>query len=110
MVQVLNPPPFVHIVPVISAKDMFAAVCKYAETQDIIIKSAAVADYRPTTVSEEKMKKSDGELSISLERTDDILQYLGQHKKKTNLYVVSPWKQKICWKTPDKNWKRKMQI
>ena len=60
---------------------MFDTVCSPAITQDIIIKSAAVADYRPITVSEEKMKKSDSELSIPLERTDDILQYLGQNKK-----------------------------
>ena len=49
--------------------------------QDIIIKAAAVADYRPVNVSDEKVKKSDGELSIPLERTDDILKYLGEHKK-----------------------------
>ena len=75
----IDPPPFVHVIPVVSAKEMFDTVCSHAKTQDIIIKSAAVADYRPITVSEEKMKKSDSELSIPLERTDDILQYLG-HK------------------------------
>ena len=77
----IDPPPFVHVIPVVSAKEMFDTVCSHAKTQDIIIKSAAVADYRPITVSEEKMKKSDSELSIPLERTDDILQYLGQNKK-----------------------------
>lgn len=77
----IDPPPFVHVIPVVSAKEMFDTVCSHAKTQDIIIKSAAVADYRPITVSEEKMKKSDSELSIPLERTDDILQYLGQNKE-----------------------------
>lgn len=74
-------PPFVNVIPVRSAKDMFDSVCSLSSEQDIIIKSAAVADYRPKTVSEEKMKKSDSELSIELERTDDILKYLGEHKK-----------------------------
>ncbi|WP_461813061.1 bifunctional phosphopantothenoylcysteine decarboxylase/phosphopantothenate--cysteine ligase CoaBC [Faecalimonas sp.] len=75
------PPPFVHVIPVVSAKEMFDAVCNHAKEQDIIIKSAAVADYRPTTISGEKIKKSDDTFSIHLERTDDILQYLGENKK-----------------------------
>ena len=74
-------PDFVKVVPVVSAKDMFDAVTSVSSEQDIIIKAAAVADYRPTNVSDEKMKKSDGELSIPLERTDDILKYLGEHKR-----------------------------
>lgn len=78
----LAPPPFVHYVPVVSAKDMFDAVTSVSDEQDIIIKAAAVADYRPATVSDEKMKKSDDQLSIPLERTDDILKYLGEHKIK----------------------------
>lgn len=77
----LTPPPYVHVVPVISAKDMFDAVTAVSDEQDIIIKAAAVADYRPTTVASEKVKKSDNALSIELERTDDILKYLGEHKK-----------------------------
>lgn len=77
----LTPPPFVKTVPVVSAKDMFEAVTAVSGEQDIIIKAAAVADYRPKTVSDEKMKKKDGELSIELERTDDILKFLGEHKK-----------------------------
>ena len=60
---------------------MFEAVTAVSGEQDIIIKAAAVADYRPKTVSDEKMKKKDGELSIELERTDDILKFLGEHKK-----------------------------
>lgn len=74
-------PPFVNVVPITSAKDMFDAVTSRAEEQDIIIKAAAVADYRPANVSDQKVKKKDGDLSLALERTDDILKYLGEHKK-----------------------------
>ena len=77
----ITPPPFVNLVSVTSAKDMFDAVTKVSDKQDIIIKAAAVADYRPAVVSNEKMKKKDDQLSIELERTDDILKYLGEHKK-----------------------------
>ncbi|MGN1146483.1 MAG: bifunctional phosphopantothenoylcysteine decarboxylase/phosphopantothenate--cysteine ligase CoaBC [Acetatifactor sp.] len=77
----LKKPMFVENVPVITAKEMFDAVTELAPTQDIIIKAAAVADYRPAFVSTEKVKKSDDALSIALERTDDILKFLGEHKK-----------------------------
>lgn len=77
----LAPPPFVTVVPVLSAKDMFDAVTSRADEQDIIIKSAAVADYRPATVADEKMKKSGEVLTMELEKTNDILKYLGEHKK-----------------------------
>ena len=60
---------------------MYDAVVSRAPEQDIIIKAAAVADYRPATVAEDKIKKSDGEMSIPLERTQDIIGYLGQHRK-----------------------------
>ncbi len=76
----LEPPKFVHVVPIITAKDMFDAVTSRSKDMDIIIKAAAVADYRPSQVSNEKVKKADAELSIPLERTDDILKYLGEHK------------------------------
>lgn len=76
----LEPPMFVDTIHVISALDMFRAVTSNSQDKDIIIKAAAVADYRPAQVSEEKVKKSDSELSLSLERTDDILKYLGEHK------------------------------
>lgn len=76
----LAPPMFVDTIPVVSAKDMFDAVTSRSKDMDIIIKAAAVADYRPATVSEEKVKKSDSDLSIALSRTDDILRYLGEHK------------------------------
>ena len=75
------PPPFVEVVPVKSAEDMFRAVTERAEEADIIIKAAAVADYTPVSVAEGKMKKSDGDMSIPLKRTQDILKYLGAHKK-----------------------------
>lgn len=77
----LTPPPFVKVVNIVSAKDMFDAVTAVSQSQDIIIKAAAVADYRPSSVSDEKMKKTDDQMSIELERTDDILKYLGEHKK-----------------------------
>lgn len=76
----LEPPMFVDTIHVISALDMFRAVTSNSQGKDIIIKAAAVADYRPAQVSEEKVKKSDSELALSLERTDDILKYLGEHK------------------------------
>ena len=77
----IEPPLFVKVVSVTSARDMFEAVTGLSDEQDIIIKAAAVADYRPKQVSEDKVKKKDDQASIELERTDDILKYLGQHKK-----------------------------
>ena len=77
----IEPPLFVKVVPVTSARDMFEAVTGLSDEQDIISKAAAVADYRPKQVSEDKVKKKDDQASIELERTDDILKYLGQHKK-----------------------------
>ena len=76
----LAPPPFVRVVPVVTARDMYEAVTSVGQEQDIIIKAAAVADYRPASVSDEKIKKKDDDMSIALERTDDILKYLGEHK------------------------------
>ena len=77
----LTPPPFVKVVPVESAQQMFEAVRDRAEEQDIFIKAAAVADYRPVTVSDDKIKKSDNDMSIPLERTTDIIKYLGEVKR-----------------------------
>ena len=76
----LAPPPFVRVVPVVTARDMYESVTSVSQEQDIIIKAAAVADYRPASVSDEKIKKKDDDMSIALERTDDILKYLGEHK------------------------------
>lgn len=78
----LTPPPGVHTVKVVSAADMADAVKARAEEQDIIIKAAAVADYRPKHSADEKIKKKDGDLTLELERTEDILGYLGEHKRK----------------------------
>lgn len=76
-----EPPMFVKAVKVTSAEDMFKAVTAVSDEQDIIIKAAAVADYRPISVADEKLKKSDNEMEIKLERTKDILAYLGEHKR-----------------------------
>ena len=77
----LKKPQFVRMVEITTAKEMFEAVAGRASEQDIIVKAAAVADYRPKSVSSEKMKKKDGELTLELERTDDILAWLGGHKR-----------------------------
>ena len=76
----LTPPPFVKVVPVVSAQEMYEAVTSRAAEQDIIIKAAAVADYRPATVASEKIKKAEGGFAIPLERTQDILRSLGEAK------------------------------
>lgn len=77
----IKPPLFVDVVPVTTAREMYEAVTGRFDRQDVVIKAAAVADYRPKTISEQKVKKADGELSIEMERTDDILKYLGEHKR-----------------------------
>ena len=77
----ITPPPFVEVVDVVSAEDMFKAVTSRSAKQDIIIKTAAVADYRPAVVATEKVKKKDGDMSIALERTKDILAHLGANKR-----------------------------
>ena len=77
----LDPVPFVRTIPVTTAQEMFEAVRDNLAKQDILIKAAAVADYRPSEVSEEKVKKSDADMSISLERTQDILGYVAEHRR-----------------------------
>ena len=77
----IEAPLFVNVVPIVTAKDMFEAVTEISNEQDIIIKAAAVADYRPAVVSSEKVKKKEGQMSIELERTEDILKYLGENKR-----------------------------
>lgn len=77
----IEPPMDVKVVPVVSAADMAQAVKEAAPAQDIIIKAAAVADYRPRVTADEKLKKKDEEFSIELERTEDILAYLGAHRR-----------------------------
>ncbi len=77
----IRPPMGVNVVPVVSAADMAQAVKEAADEQDIIIKAAAVADYRPMVTADEKLKKKDNEMSVELERTEDILAYLGAHRR-----------------------------
>ena len=77
----IAPPPFVETVNIRSAEEMYNEVTKRFDNVDIVIKAAAVADYTPLTVADNKLKKSDSELSIPLKRTKDILAYLGEHKK-----------------------------
>ena len=76
----IEKPHFVNVVPITTAREMFEEVTGRAEEQDIIIKAAAVAYYRPRYVSDEKVKKKDDDLALEMERTDDILAYLGTHK------------------------------
>ena len=76
----IEPPPFEKLVPIVTAKEMFDAVTSVSFEQDIIIKAAAVADYRPANVYEDKVKKHEEQMSIKLEKTDDILGYLGEHR------------------------------
>ena len=78
----IAPPPFVKVVSITSAQDMFEAVAAHWENADFIFKAAAVADYTPAEYADEKVKKQDGEMSIPLKRTQDILAWLGQRKKK----------------------------
>lgn len=75
----LEPPMFVNVIPVKSAQDMFDAVTEHALQQDVIIKAAAVADYTPAAVADQKIKKMDGDSTISLKRTKDILAWLGEN-------------------------------
>jgi len=76
----ITPPPFVNVVNITSAQDMFEAVAEHAEESDFIFKAAAVADYTPAEYQDDKMKKKDGDLFIPLKRTQDILKYLGEHR------------------------------
>ena len=78
----LNPPDGVTVVPVVSAQEMFDAVTSRAAEQDMIVKCAAVADYRPETSAQHKLKKQDDDLTLRLSRTQDILAYLGSRKRR----------------------------
>ena len=83
----LEPPMFVDAITAVSAEDMFRAVAERFEQADIVIKAAAVADYTPLTVADNKIKKKDGDLSIPLKRTQDILKYLGEHRRDGQVIV-----------------------
>lgn len=77
----IAPPPFVEVVDVVSAQDMFEAVAARRDWADFIFKAAAVADYTPARYADDKLKKKDADLSIPLKRTQDILKYLGEHRR-----------------------------
>ena len=77
----LEKPPFVEVVDICSAQDMFEAVAARCEQSDFIFKAAAVADYTPADYSDDKIKKKDADMSIPLKRTQDILKYLGEHRR-----------------------------
>ena len=76
----IEPPMFVNVVNIVSAEDMYNAVVDNFDAQDIVIKAAAVADYKPKNPADEKVKKKDGDLAIELERTKDILKTIGEKK------------------------------
>ena len=76
----IDPPPFLHTVPVVSAQDMYDAITANAPQADFIFMAAAVADYTPVECADNKIKKSDGDMSIPLKRTLDILGWLGEHR------------------------------
>lgn len=78
----LKAPLFVETINVVSAGDMFEAFKSRFKDNDIIIKAAAVADYKPKTVAENKIKKKDGDMSIDMDRTTDIIKYMGENRKK----------------------------
>lgn len=75
------PPPFVRVVPVVSAQDMYGEITTYAPQSDYIFMAAAVADYTPAQYSDDKIKKQEGKMQISLKRTQDILGFLGEHRR-----------------------------
>ena len=81
----LPAPPFVEVISVVSAKDMFEAVAAHCSQADLIFKAAAVADYTPASVADNKIKKSDGEMAIPMVRTTDILSYLGSHRRENQV-------------------------
>ena len=90
---------FTTDVPITTAQDMYDAVTSRFEEMDVLVMAAAVADYRPVTVASDKIKKKDGDLSIPVERTADILGTIGP-KKTHQSSAVFPWRPGIWWKTP----------
>ncbi len=106
----IEPPKFVKVVNITSAEEMFQAVVRDFDEQDIIIKAAAVADYRPKNPADEKVKKKDGELSIDLERTQDILAYLGDHKKEQFLCGFSMETENMIENSQKKLWKKNLDM
>ena len=81
----IAPPPFVRLVPIVSAQDMFEAVTAHAPQSDFVFMAAAVADYTPVRYADDKIKKHDADMQIPLKRTQDILGYLGEHRKENQI-------------------------
>lgn len=81
----IAPPPFVRLVPIVSAQDMFEAVTAHAPQSDLVFMAAAVADYTPVQYADDKIKKHDADMQIPLKRTQDILGYLGEHRKENQI-------------------------
>ena len=106
----IEPPKFVKVINITSAEEMFRAVTEEFEEQDIVIKAAAVADYRSINPADEKVKKKDGELSIELERTQDILGYLGNHKKEQFLCGFSMETENMIENSQKKLWKKNLDM
>lgn len=106
----IEPPKFVKVVNITTAEEMFQAVVREFDEQDIVIKAAAVADYRPKNPADEKVKKKDGELSIELERTQDILGYLGEHKKEQFLCGFSMETENMIENSQKKLWKKNLDM
>ncbi len=106
----IEPPKFVKVVNITSAEEMFEAVVRDFDEQDIIIKAAAVADYRPKNPADEKVKKKDGELTIELERTQDILGYLGDRKKEQFLCGFSMETENMIENSQKKLWKKNLDM
>ena len=99
----IEPPEFVQTVPVVTAEEMFQEVTSRAGEQDIIIKAAAVADYRPKTVSREKVKKQGEDLSLEWKGPGIFLNIWESIRNRGNSCAGFPWRQRICWKIPGKN-------
>lgn len=105
----ITPPPFVKVVPVVSAADMAAAVKETAEQQDIIIKAAAVADYRPDHPVDEKVKKKTG--CHSYDGTHGRYPFVSGRAQKPGQFLCGfPWRRNICWRIPVQNLQKRMQI
>ena len=95
----LQPVKFTTDVPVTTAQQMYEAVTSRFAQTDVLIMAAAVADYRPAAVANDKIKKKDGDMSIPLERTPDILGTIGPQK--THQFLCGfPWRPATLWKTP----------
>lgn len=106
----IKAPLFVKTVPAESAKQMYEAVTGAAKEQDIIIKAAAVADYRPAHQAEDKIKKSEGDMKIELERTDDILGWLGAHRHEGQFLCGFSMEQETFWQIQGPNWNARTLI